>query len=1065
VPLAYGVTWVRGIQVYSGEPFVWYEGTAGAPAMLVPVYTTDKTTGDVSIEEEAQACQSAVLVLCERATTILDIIKDGVSINSGMLDNDPITTVTQRLRMLSGRIPSPAGIIPPTGEEHGYFHGGTGAAVAHTRFSRAANLGAAPYTYSSVARVDFCALGIGTRSSRPSLQFKVQALLAASATVGAHPADVLVDLWTRAGKDPAKIDVETYYRAYVTGGGGSGSTEWRVSRTIDSQTSARDLMDALLDETFSTVVKKENGTIMVVPRDVASGTATAIGVNDFVPGGGQPVTVELKQASDCFNCVPVTYEVTAPSGSHTVTNEDTTFAVANPFSATETIRRAPTVATKWVSTAEHALNLSHLLARESFTGRATYKFRLHKRWVLLQEHDLLSLMEPHLGLSAKVVKIRRISEDESGVISIEADEWFGQVTYTTPEVDPFDGFEPLPGNPVDPTVAAVIDMADDGKLTPAEKPAFYSAVLSVWHGVREGDDAGTGDILIHGTALNDASLDFYNYLQTIGFTYAWVDIDRVWTDAGDRTTQRALLAAWMAETTDVVAADYRAAFDAVTTAIADARAYVLKPTAAGSSTARTLMVRMADVTNVLDFSDDGVDPDGTTDSTAGFAAAAAACAANGGGDLIIPAGEYLLADLPSVSGVRWVGQGPGRTKLKRLNAGGSEAYLIKFNGTVGSTSNLTANAAAGAFSVAVGNGALWAAGDWALIRESTYVATTVGRKQQILRVASVSTNTVYFDRPLLEGYFTTATAQLCVLSPIVDAGIYDMALEGVNASGSGAIVRAQYAVGLRIEGVVAQWFSTDAAYSFSTCLDSHLRGVVARDGVDVATGGKGWGASFDEACSFCSIEDSTFENVREVAFTNRTSWSRFRGNRVLGSYDSGINTHGSFVTHCDIDDNQIVGVRQGVGIALGYATHQAGDQFINVRRNTVRGYGSYGIIANAPSDKPHKHIRFEGNRVYPMAADYGMAAVYTEKFHSLDNVIDFEGGAGNTGYYLVGVTRARLRGDWVRDATGTYGFRHDTCTDVDFDACETDSLDAGMEYQADGTNTRVTVRRGTPYTP
>ena len=322
--------------------------------------------------------------------------------------------------MISGRIPNPDGIIPPTGEANGYFHGGTGAATAHTRFSRTANLGAAPYTYSDVARVDLCALGIGGIGQRPSLKFLVQGELATSSTVGAHPADVLMDLWERAGKDPADLDVETYYRAYVTGGGGSGSTAWRVNRTIDTQTPARELMQSLLDETFSTVVKLEDGTLLVVPRDVAAGTATAIGVNDFVDK--PPVTVELKQASDCFNCVPVDYEVTTASGTHSVRNEDTTFANANPFSGTETIRRAPPLSTTWVSTAEHALNLSLLLGRESFKVRATYKFRLHKRWVLLQEHDLLSLTEPHLGLSAKVVKIRRISEGADGVISVEADE-------------------------------------------------------------------------------------------------------------------------------------------------------------------------------------------------------------------------------------------------------------------------------------------------------------------------------------------------------------------------------------------------------------------------------------------------------------------------------------------------------------------------------------------------------------------------------------------------------------------------------------------------------------------
>ena len=474
IPICYGVTWVSGIQVYSGPQFcLFFDPVANAITdMVARVYSTDEMTGDVSIEFKQSICQSAVIVLCEEATTVLDILKDGTSVNSATVD-----TLAERIDMISGHSANP-GLIPPTGEDPGYFHGGTGAAIAHTRFDGTGAGTTAPYTYSTVARIDFCALAIGTQSARPALKFKVKALLASSDTVGAHPADVLVDLWTRAGKDPAKLDVETYYRAYVTGGGGSGSDEWMVNRTIDSETPIGELMQALLDETFSTAIKKETGVVVVVPRDVAVGGATALGVNDFLPVGAPPITVEMKQASDCFNCVAVDYEVTTATGTHKVRNEDTTFALANPFSTAETIRRAPPVNATWVSTAEHALNLSHLLAHENFESRATYKFQLHKRWVLLQEHDLLSLTEPHLGLVAKVVKIRRISEDGAGVISIDADEWLGQVPYTTPEVDPFDGFDgPLPGTPRDPYLRAVDDMASDSVFSASE----HAAALTAWN--------------------------------------------------------------------------------------------------------------------------------------------------------------------------------------------------------------------------------------------------------------------------------------------------------------------------------------------------------------------------------------------------------------------------------------------------------------------------------------------------------------------------------------------------------------------------------------------------------
>ena len=115
IPICYGVTWVTPIQIYAGEQIFGYSGVPGVVApMMVPLYTVDDTTGAISIEEKAQLCQSAVLALCEKATTILDILKDGVSINSGMLDDTPITTVTQRLRMISGRLKDTPNVIPPT---------------------------------------------------------------------------------------------------------------------------------------------------------------------------------------------------------------------------------------------------------------------------------------------------------------------------------------------------------------------------------------------------------------------------------------------------------------------------------------------------------------------------------------------------------------------------------------------------------------------------------------------------------------------------------------------------------------------------------------------------------------------------------------------------------------------------------------------------------------------------------------------------------------------------------------------------------------------------------------
>lgn len=65
----------------------------------------------------------------------------------------------------------------------------------------------------------------------------------------------------------------------------------------------------------------------------------------------------------------------------------------------------------------------------------------------------------------------------------------------------------------------------------------------------------------------------------------------------------------------------------------------LEVTATGSTTARTLANRFADVVNVLDF---GADPTGTTSSTTAFVSAATASSG-----VIVPEGTYLLATSPT----------------------------------------------------------------------------------------------------------------------------------------------------------------------------------------------------------------------------------------------------------------------------------------------------------------------------------------------------------------------------------------------------------------------------------
>lgn len=96
-------------------------------------------------------------------------------------------------------------------------------------------------------------------------------------------------------------------------------------------------------------------------------------------------------------------------------------------------------------------------------------------------------------------------------------------------------------------------------------------------------------------------------------------------------------------------------------------------TATGSTTARSLADRAADVVNVLDF--DGVTGDGVTDDTTAIAAAIAAAANK---TLYFPAGTYLISSVTIAASTIWFGDGDA--SIIKMKASTS-AYPIIIDGT------------------------------------------------------------------------------------------------------------------------------------------------------------------------------------------------------------------------------------------------------------------------------------------------------------------------------------------------------------------------------------------------
>ena len=99
-----------------------------------------------------------------------------------------------------------------------------------------------------------------------------------------------------------------------------------------------------------------------------------------------------------------------------------------------------------------------------------------------------------------------------------------------------------------------------------------------------------------------------------------------------------------------------------------------------SSVSRTVQSKLSECISVLDF---GADPTGAADSTSAFQAAAAA---NLGGEVIVPAGTYLVGNIGwlNYAGTRWRGASKYTTILK-VKAGTTGAILSNTNSNGGTS--------------------------------------------------------------------------------------------------------------------------------------------------------------------------------------------------------------------------------------------------------------------------------------------------------------------------------------------------------------------------------------------
>jgi hypothetical protein len=168
--------------------------------------------------------------------------------------------------------------------------------------------------------------------------------------------------------------------------------------------------------------------------------------SDFLADEGEaPVAVELRRSEDRFNCFPVEYtsrssaRVTAAGTTLSEPQNEYRLALfdgeADPTDAAlRGVIKAPVTSLPCITRLPHAKLLSRLLAKQSASKTATFRFRLGWRFALLEVGDLVTLTESNLGLSRMLVRIAEIKENDGDFdVVAEMVDYLGTVptaTYT-----------------------------------------------------------------------------------------------------------------------------------------------------------------------------------------------------------------------------------------------------------------------------------------------------------------------------------------------------------------------------------------------------------------------------------------------------------------------------------------------------------------------------------------------------------------------------------------------------------------------------------------------------------
>ncbi len=354
------------------------------------------------------------------------------------------------------------------------------------------------FGYPGIAYGAGCGLSLGSNASLPNWNFEIVGLCPYSWSYdgySAFPADIVYDFlcdpyhgayWPRERLDDLSWLGVSTYRGYCYDNG------FWASPAYESQRSAAEMVTEIADLTNSALVFTQ-GKLKIIPYGDESSTyyvapsAPLFDLNDDdYLDKGQPVKFSRVNQSDIYN--QMTYEFLDGGGPAGLRFYADTITVQDDASIALWGARPADVKQAHIYTNKLAPQRAAQLAlQRQLNVRNTYEIQLGWKYIVLDPMDIVTLTDVKLGLDRQWARVKEISEDEDGKLTVTLEEYL-QGTGAAAKYD----FQNTNGYWADYR----IDCGNPNAPVIFEPPWLLTQDLEIWLAVSGGINWGGCDVYV-----------------------------------------------------------------------------------------------------------------------------------------------------------------------------------------------------------------------------------------------------------------------------------------------------------------------------------------------------------------------------------------------------------------------------------------------------------------------------------------------------------------------------------------------------------------------------------------